>query len=250
VGEEGLTVRRAGGRGPEELRALTLTPRYLDYPEGSCLVTWGKTRVLCAASVLNQVPAFRLGSGGGWVTGEYSMLPGATQPRQPRELTRPRSRTQEIQRLIGRALRAVTDLTALGPRTVVLDCDVLQADGGTRTAAITGAFVALTLALERLRRREVLSRVPLADLVAAVSLGIVGGRLLLDLDYEEDSQAAVDANFVGTGRGRLIEVQATGEGGPFPPERLREMVELALKGINEICALQEAVLAPCLPLPW
>jgi len=243
-------MRRAGGRGREELRPLTLTPHWLDYAEGSCLVSWGKTRVLCAASVLDQVPPFRLGMGGGWVTAQYNMLPRATQPRQPREVDRLRGRTQEIQRLIGRSLRAVTDLKALGPRTVVLDCDVLQADGGTRTAAITGAFVALALALEHLRRRELLITVPLKDQVAAVSLGLVAGQLLLDLDYEEDSQARVDANFVGTGRGSLIEVQATGEAGPFPPGELKNMVDLALKGIKEISAIQEAALVPCLPLPW
>jgi ribonuclease PH len=244
-------MRRAGGRGPEDLRSVTITPGYLDWAEGSALVTWGRTRVLCAASVLEEVPVFRQGTGGGWLTAEYAMLPRATDPRQTRERQGGiRGRTYEIQRLIGRSLRAVVDLQALGPRTAILDCDVLQADGGTRTAAITGALVALALALERLRRQGILPRMPLKDQVAGVSLGLVGGRLLLDLDYEEDSQAAVDANFVATGRGGLIEVQATGEAGPFPPGKLNDMLELALKGLKELFSLQETALAPWLPLPW
>jgi len=243
-------MRRAGTRGPEELRSISISPDYLDYAEGSALITWGRTRILCAATVLDTVPPFRQMTGGGWVTAEYAMLPRATQPRQVREGLPLKGRSQEIQRLIGRALRAVVDLKALGPRTVILDCDVLQADGGTRTAAITGAFVALSLALEGLRRREILDRTPLTDSVAAVSVGLVGGRLLLDLDYEEDSQAAVDANFVGAGKGGLIEVQAAGETGPFHPERLPQMLELAQKGMARLTRIQEAVLAPCLALPW
>lgn len=245
-------MRRAGGRGAEELRQVSILPGYLDFAEGSALVTWGRTRVLCAATVLEQLPPFRQGTGGGWVTAEYAMLPRATDPRQEREaLARGvRGRTFEIQRLIGRSLRAVVDLRALGPRTVVLDCDVLQADGGTRTAAITGAFVALALALEGLRRQDLLPGVPLKDQVAAVSVGLLGGRLLLDLDYEEDSQAAVDANFVGSGRGELIEVQATGEAGPFPAAQLNRMLDLAQQGLKEIARIQEATLSPWLPLPW
>ncbi len=212
----GAEMRRSGGRGPRSLRPVAVTPGYLDFAEGSCLITWGRTRVLCAASVLETVPPFRLATGGGWVTAEYAMLPRSTHSRQEREARRGlvMGRTQEIGRLIGRSLRAAVDLLALGPRTVILDCDVLQADGGTRTAAITGAFVALALALERLRQRDVLANSPVLNQVAAVSVGLVGGRLLLDLDYEEDSQAAVDANFVATGRGELIEVQLTGEAGP------------------------------------
>jgi ribonuclease PH len=245
-------MRRAHGRKLDELRPVTIAPAYLDLAEGSALVTWGRTRVLCAATVLEQVPPFRLNTGGGWVTAEYAMLPRATQPRQARESLTGRvyGRTYEIQRLIGRSLRAVVDLSALGPRTVVLDCDVLQADGGTRTAAITGAFVALCLALEHLRRQDLLTAIPLKDQVAAVSVGLLGGQLLLDLDYDEDSQAAVDANFVATGQGKLVEVQATGEGGPFPADLLPRMVDLALPGIREITRIQEATLAPCLPLPW
>lgn len=245
-------MRRAGGRTPEELRPVSITPGYLDFAEGSALVAWGRTRVLCAATVLETVPPFRQGRGGGWVTAEYAMLPRATTPRQGREglAGGVRGRTAEIQRLIGRALRAVVDLRALGERTVILDCDVLQADGGTRSAAITGAFVALALALERLRRQDLLEDLPLKDQVAAVSVGLVAGRLLLDLDYEEDSQAAVDANVVATGRGDLVEVQASGEGGPFPRTQLEQMLELANLGLKEIARLQEASLAPWLPLPW
>jgi ribonuclease PH len=231
---------------------VAISPGYLDFADGSALVTWGRTRVLCAASVMEQVPPFRQASGGGWVTAEYAMLPRATESRQPREALGARvgGRTLEIQRLIGRSLRAVTDLHTLGARTVILDCDVLQADGGTRTAAITGAFVALALALEKLRRQELVPALPLKDLVAAVSVGLVAGRLLLDLDYEEDSQAAVDANFVATGKGDLVEVQATGEGGPFATARLQEMLDLARIGLKEIHRVQETALKPWLPLPW
>jgi ribonuclease PH len=202
--------------------------------------------------VLEKLPPFRQESGGGWITAEYSLLPRATDTRQEREgLTgKIQGRTYEIQRLIGRSLRAVADLKALGERTVILDCDVLQADGGTRTAAITGAFVALALALEQLRRRELISRLPLNDRVAAVSVGLLAGRLLLDLDYEEDSRALVDANFVATGRGDLVEVQATGEGSPFPAAHLSPMLELAQKGLKELGRIQEETLAPWLPLPW
>ncbi len=244
--------RRAGGRGTDELRDVVIAPAYLDFAEGSALITWGRTRVLCAATVLEKLPPFRQESGGGWITAEYSMLPRATDTRQEREgLTgKIQGRTYEIQRLIGRSLRAVADLKALGERTVILDCDVLQADGGTRTAAITGAFVALALALEQLRRRELISRLPLNDRVAAVSVGLLAGRLLLDLDYEEDSRALVDANFVATGRGDLVEVQATGEGSPFPAAHLSPMLELAQKGLKELGRIQEETLAPWLPLPW
>jgi ribonuclease PH len=231
---------------------VTLTPGYLDFAEGSCLVSWGRTRVLCAASVVEQVPAFRLHRGGGWVTGEYAMLPRATHTRQERESLKGRvgGRTYEISRLLGRALRAVVDLQALGPRTVILDCDVLQADGGTRSAAITGAFVALCLALERVRQRDLIASSPVMHQVAAVSVGLVNGNLLLDLDYDEDSQAAVDANFVATGRGQLIEVQLTGEAGPFPAAELNRMQELAFRGLALLTRLQAETLAPWLPLPW
>ena len=244
-------MRRRGGRSLDRLREVSLTPGYLEFAEGSCLIAWGRTRVLCAATVLETVPPFRLGSGG-WVTGEYAMLPRATHGRMERESRRgaPAGRSQEISRLIGRSLRAAVDLGALGPRTVILDCDVLQADGGTRTASITGAFVALALALEDLRRQGLLSALPLKDQVAAVSVGAGAGQLRLDLDYEEDSQAAVDANFVGTGRGELIEVQLTGEAGPFPAAYLQELLALAQVGLKELFRIQEKALAPWLPLSW
>jgi ribonuclease PH len=245
-------MHRRGGRRPEQLREVALTPDYLDFAEGSCLITWGRTRVLCAATVLETVPPFRLASGGGWVTAEYAMLPRATHGRTERESRRGQlqGRTQEISRLIGRSLRAAVDLAALGPRTVILDCDVLQADGGTRTASITGAFVALALALEGLRRQGALAALPLHDQVAAVSVGAVGSRLILDLDYEEDSQAAVDANFVATGKGELIEVQLSGEAGPFPAAQLPSMLALAQTGLTELCRMQEEALSPWLPLSW
>jgi len=243
---------RSGGRQPHELRPLDITTGYLDFAEGSALVTLGRTRVLCAASVLEEVPPFRRYSGEGWVTAEYAMLPRSTNTRQPREglAIRPRGRSQEIQRLIGRSLRAVVNLAALGERTVILDCDVLQADGGTRSAAIIGAFVALCLALEPLRQKEIFEEIPINDQVAAVSVGLVGGKLLLDLNYEEDSQAQVDANFVATGRGELVEVQATGETGPFPRELLPDMLDLALAGLKKIHRKQEEALRAWLPLPW
>jgi len=245
-------MRRSGGREADALRPVRIEPGYLDFAEGSALVTWGRTRVLCAATVLDQVPPFKQYTGEGWVTAEYAMLPRSTATRQTREglSGRPRGRSQEIQRLIGRALRAVCDLRALGERTVILDCDVLQADGGTRAAAVTGAFVALALALEPLRRREELETLPLTGQVAAVSLGRVAGTLLLDLDYEEDSQAEVDATVVGTGQGELVEVHVAGEGRPFPPELLPQLLELAGRGLTQLFRLQEEVLAPWLPLPW
>jgi ribonuclease PH len=243
---------RSGGRKDHELRPLAIATGYLEFAEGSALVDWGRTRVLCAASVLEEVPLFRRGTGGGWVTAEYAMLPRSTTTRQVREGIggRVRGRSQEIQRLIGRSLRAVMDLSALGDRTVVLDCDVLQADGGTRAAAITGAFVALCLALEPFRKQGIMESLPVKDRVAAVSLGLVGGKLLLDLDYQEDFAARVDANFVGTGQGGLVEVQATGEEGPFSRQLLPDMLDLALAGLADIFRKQEEALAPCLPLPW
>lgn len=245
-------MSRGDGREPDALRPVSIAPNCLDFAEGSALITWGRTRVLCAASVLEQVPPFKQGTGEGWVTAEYAMLPRSTQSRQirEREAGQVRGRSYEIQRLVGRALRAVVDLKALRQRTLVLDCDVLQADGGTRAAAITGAFVALCLALETLRRREGWACLPLKDQVAAVSLGLVDGRLYLDLDYEEDARAQVDANFVATGRGELVEVQASGEGGPFPVSLLTDMTALALKGLRILHRLQEEVLRPWVPLLW
>jgi len=245
-------MRRRSVRADDQLREITITPGYLDFAEGSCLITWGRTRVICAATVTEQVPPFRLHTGGGWVTGEYAMLPRATHPRGDRESLKGRvgGRTLEIQRLIGRSLRAVVDLQALGPRTIVVDCDVIQADGGTRTASITGGFVALCLAAEGLRRQGLVDPTPITEPLAAVSVGLVGGRLLLDLDYDEDSQAQVDANFVATAAGDLIEVQLTGEGGPFPAKHLARMLTLAQGGIKQLTRIQAEVLAPWLPLPW
>ena len=245
-------VIRVDGRQWDQLRPIKVTPGVQEFADGSVLIEMGRTRVLCAASLQQRVPPHVFGTGTGWVTAEYAMLPRSTGTRQPREglSGRVRGRSQEIQRLIGRSLRAVVDLRALGERTVILDCDVLQADGGTRAAAITGAFVALCLALEPLRRREILTDLPVTDQVAAVSLGLVDGRLLLDLDYDEDSRAALDANVVGTGRGGLVELQAAGEGGPFPRDTLTPLLDLAQAGLQKIFRIQEDVLRPWLPLPW
>jgi ribonuclease PH len=224
---------------------VVITANYLRHAEGSALIALGLTRVLCAASVEESVPPFLRGSGRGWVTAEYGMLPRSTHTRSEREATRGRigGRTHEIQRLIGRSLRAVTDLTALGERSIWIDCDVIEADGGTRTAAITGAYVALALALEKLRARGVLERVPLVDTVAAVSVGIVGRRVCLDLAYAEDSRAEVDMNVVMTGRGRFVEVQGTAEGTAFTPAQLAAMTGLAAQGIERLVAAQRAALA-------
>jgi ribonuclease PH len=229
-------VSRSDGRRPDELRALVLEPNWLEQPHGSVLLSQGKTKVLCTASIEDGVPRWLVGRGRGWLTAEYSLLPGSTGERTQREASRGRQggRTVEIQRLIGRALRSVTDFDALGERTLWLDCDVLQADGGTRCAAICGAYVAARLALERFGLSKALS-----DSVAAVSVGVVGGEPLLDLDYAEDSSAEVDMNVVMTGDRRLVEVQATAEQEPFSRERLDELLELAALGIEELAAAQE-----------
>ncbi len=229
-------MSRSDGRRPDELRALVLEPNWLEQPHGSVLLSQGKTKVLCTASIEDGVPRWLVGRGRGWLTAEYSLLPGSTGERTQREASRGRQggRTVEIQRLIGRALRSVTDFDALGERTLWLDCDVLQADGGTRCAAICGAYVAARLALERFGLSKALS-----DSVAAVSVGVVGGEPLLDLDYAEDSSAEVDMNVVMTGDRRLVEVQATAEQEPFSRERLDELLELAALGIEELAAAQE-----------
>jgi ribonuclease PH len=237
-------------RAEHALRDLSLEPGWAPHAEGSCLIATGGTRVLCSASVLDEVPAWREKSGAGWVTGEYGMLPRSTHTRRARERDGAGGRTMEIQRLIGRALRAVTDLGTLGPRTVIVDCDVLQADGGTRTAAITGGCVALALALGRLVEKGALPSTPLAGLVGAVSVGLVEGRILMDLDYREDSRAQVDMNVVATEDGRLVEVQGTAEGNPFSREALDGLTDLALEGIRELIEAQRRVLAgfpPALP---
>jgi len=233
-------VTRPSGRGSEELREISYELDYLRWAEGSVLFSMGETRVLCAATFEPEVPRFLRGSGKGWVTAEYSMLPRATQERTPREVSkgRPSGRTQEIQRLIGRSLRAVTDLSAMGEGMVVVDCDVLQADGGTRTASITGGYIALARAIGSLRERGAIASDPLKGSVAAVSVGLVDGEAALDLDYDEDSRAEVDFNVVMTHDGRLVEVQGTAEGEPFSREALDGMLDLAHKGIERLSDVQ------------
>ncbi|HVL34000.1 MAG TPA: ribonuclease PH [Actinomycetota bacterium] len=235
-------MKRADGRGPEDLRDLRLTRRFQPNPAGSCLIELGATRVVCAATVEEDVPRWMRGAGKGWVTAEYSMLPSSTAERSPREIKsgRPSGRTQEIQRLIGRSLRAVTDMEALGERSIIVDCDVLVADGGTRTASITGAYVALAEAIQSLGLR-----VPkvLVTEVAAVSVGVIGGVPVLDLDYSEDAGAEVDMNVVMTGAGGLVEVQGTAEGAPFDRDLLDRMLDLATAGIGRLVEAQRATLA-------
>ena len=239
------TFRRASGRAPADLRPVTIETGVMKYAEGSALIEMGDTRVLVAASVENRVPHWLRDSGRGWVTGEYAMLPRATNRRTTREVSRgrPSGRTSEIQRLIGRSLRAVVDFQALGERTVTVDCDVLQADGGTRTASITGAYVALVSACARLLLTGDIDRWPLTGGVAAVSVGVVDGRPLLDLEYVEDSSAEVDMNVVATHDGRIIEIQGTGEERAFSRDELDTLVDLALAGVGDLAGQQEAVLA-------
>ena len=234
---------RVDERAAADLRPTKLTPHYVMHAEGSVLVEAGHTRVICTASVEERVPPFLRGSGKGWVTAEYGMLPRSTSTRSARESSKGRvgGRTQEIQRLIGRSLRAVTRLTDLGERTIWIDCDVIQADGGTRTASITGGFVALVLALHTLREKGVLARLPIDDYVAAISVGIVDGRALADLAYEEDSRAEVDMNVVKTGAGRYIEVQGTAEGAPFDHTQLEELLALAGAAIDRLVAMQRDI---------
>ncbi|MCS7101272.1 MAG: ribonuclease PH [Burkholderiaceae bacterium] len=240
-----MSLARAGNRRADEMRPVRLTRGYTRHAEGSVLVEFGDTRVLCTASVDDTVPPFRKGSGQGWVTAEYGMLPRATATRTEREAARGRQggRTQEIQRLIGRSLRAVVDLAALGERSIVVDCDVLQADGGTRTAAITGAFVAVHDALTWLRSRGAIDTLPVRDFVAAVSVGLRAGEALLDLDYAEDSGCDTDMNVVMTGSGHLVEVQGTAEGRPFTLAEMERMLLLARRGIERLIAAQRAALA-------
>lgn len=226
----------------DALRPLALEPGWSPYAEGSCLIATGQTRVLCTASVDESVPAWREASGRGWVTAEYGMLPRSTHSRRARERDGVKGRTQEIQRLIGRSLRSVTDLSALGPRTITLDCDVLQADGGTRTASITGAFVALELACRHLVAKGLLERSPVREGVAAVSVGIVDGVPRLDLDYVLDRDAQVDMNVVATASGRLVEVQGTAEGDPFTRAEHDRLLDLALGGIDRLLRAQREVL--------
>ena len=236
--------QRCNKRKNDELRPVTIDVGYLRHTPASVMVEFGNTKVLCAASIDEKVAPFLKGTGKGWVTAEYSMLPMSTQTRQTRESARGKigGRTHEIQRLIGRSLRAVTDLSALGERTICIDCDVIQADGGTRTASVTGAFVALVELFKEMNRSEQLDKIPVRDYVAALSVGIVEGAALLDLDYEEDSHAEVDMNFVMTGGGLFIEVQGTAEQAPFNQDRLDEMTALAKDGIDRIITLQREAL--------
>ena len=233
-------MSRPSGRAVDQLRAVTLEPQVSKYAEGSCLAKFGDTHVLCTASIDEKVPPFLRNTGSGWVTAEYGMLPRSTHTRSDREAARGKQsgRTQEIQRLIGRSLRAVTDLKGLGERQIKIDCDVIQADGGTRTAAITGSYVALHLALRKLVDAKVIPALPLRDQVAAISCGIYRGVPVLDLEYVEDSEADADANFVLTASGRLVEIQATAETTPFAEEGFAELLKLARKGIGELVRLQ------------
>ena len=235
---------RPSGRAPDALRPVTLEPGFAKYAEGSCLARFGDTHVLCTASVEERVPPFLRNTGRGWVTAEYGMLPRSTHTRTDREAARGRQsgRTQEIQRLIGRSLRAVTDLAALGERQIRIDCDVLQADGGTRTAAITGSYVALYQAVAKFVSAGVVAAMPLRDSVAAISCGVVEGTPVLDLDYAEDSTAETDANFVLTGSGGIVEIQATAEGAPFDDASFARMIALARAGVAELTRQQRAAL--------
>jgi ribonuclease PH len=237
-------VARPDGRAADELRPVRITPDFITQAEGSVLIETGLTRVIVTATVDDGVPSFLKGTGKGWVTGEYGMLPRATEERTPRESAKGRQsgRTLEIQRMIGRTLRSVTDLKALGERTVWLDCDVIQADGGTRTASVTGAFVALALALERMKAAGILREVPLIDSLAATSVGIVNEQLLLDLVYDEDSRAQVDMNVVMTGSGNFVEVQATAEGRPYTNQELQQLLDLAAGGIRQLREKQQDLL--------
>jgi ribonuclease PH len=235
-----MALTRTAGRTPEDIRSLTIEPHFSPYAEGSCLICVGNTHVICTASVDEKVPPFLRGAGRGWVTAEYGMLPRATHSRMDREAARGKQsgRTQEIQRLIGRSLRAIIDLEKLGERQIKIDCDVIRADGGTRTASITGAWVALSLAVEDLMQKGLITAMPLRDQVAAISCGLVTGEALADLDYNEDSNAETDANFVLTASGGIVEIQGTAEQYPFSESQLMEMMALAKKGCQQLFEVQ------------
>ncbi len=237
---------RMNGRKPDELRPVRIIRNYIKHAEGSVLIQLGETKVICTATLEDKVPLFLRNQGRGWITAEYAMLPRSTKTRSTRESTQGRvgGRTHEIQRLIGRSLRAVMDLSLIGERTFWIDCDVIQADGGTRTASITGAYVALVDAVEYLRKEVSIPRDPIIDSVAAISIGVVDGQTFLDLNYEEDSKAEVDCNFVMTGRGRFIEIQGTAEGQPFSKESFEKMMAMAAQGIDKLTAIQHQVLNP------
>ena len=234
-------ITRDGQRDAGDLRKIKITKDYIKFAEGSCLVEFGNTKVICTATVEDGVPPFLRGKGEGWVTSEYGMIPRSCKTRVPREASRGKQsgRTQEIQRLVGRSLRSVVDLKKLGERTLWIDCDVVQADGGTRTASITGSFVALIEALNGLKKSGVITEIPVSDYVAAVSVGIVEGKLMLDLDYSEDSGAQVDMNIVMTSKGKIVEIQGTAEDEPFSEEELNKMLSLGKRGIKEIIAVQK-----------
>jgi len=234
-------MSRPSGRSSSQIREVKVTKNYITHPMGSVLFQMGGTRVLCSASVDNKVPSFLRDKGQGWVTAEYSMLPSSTHTRTSRESSRGKvtGRTQEIQRLIGRSLRSIIDLEKLGERTVWIDCDVIQADGGTRCASITGAFIALMLAMKKLKKEKAIKEIPVRDYVAAISVGIVGGKNYLDLDYDEDSDADVDMNIIKTGNGGFVEIQGTAEREPFTDKQMKEMLALADKGIKELVAIQK-----------
>lgn len=234
---------RPDGRANDELRPVKLELSYLDHAEGSCLATAGKTRVLCAASVETRVPPFLVGSGSGWITAEYALLPRSTHQRTAREVDRPRSRSQEIKRFIGRSLRAVCDMSALGERQIVIDCDVIQADGGTRTLALTGGFCALAQACRRLLERGDIKKSPIIEPIAGTSVGKVKGELVVDLCYAEDSQAEMDMNLALTRSGRIVEIQATAERMPFTFDELVRLHDLAAQAIGRLSALQDTALA-------
>ena len=232
-------MSRADGRNPDQLRKIKITKNFVKHAEGSCLIECGLTRVICTASVEENVPPFLKGKGTGWVTAEYGMLPRSTDTRMKREKTLTSGRTLEIQRLIGRSLRGVVDLKQLGERTVKIDCDVIQADGGTRTASITGGFIALALALGKIKKQNLIDRVPLTDYVAAVSVGIYKGQPLLDLNYEEDSRADMDMNVVMVGSGKFVEVQGTAEKKPFSKKEMDHLLDLAENGIRQLIVVQK-----------
>ncbi|MBI5024796.1 MAG: ribonuclease PH [Candidatus Omnitrophica bacterium] len=231
-------MSRVDGRNPDQLRKIKITKNFVKHAEGSCLIECGLTRVICTASVEESVPPFLKGKGTGWVTAEYGMLPRSTDTRMRREKTLTSGRTLEIQRLIGRSLRGVIDLKQLGERTVKIDCDVIQADGGTRTASITGGFIALALALDKIKKQNLIDRAPLTDYVAAVSAGIYKGQPLLDLNYEEDSCADMDMNVVMVGSGKFVEVQGTAERAPFSRQQMDKLLNLAAQGIRELIKMQ------------
>ena len=237
-------MTRLNGRRSDELRKLKITKNYIKYAEGSCLIEAGETKVITTATIENTVPPFLRGKGTGWITAEYGMIPRSCKTRVQREASKGKlgGRTMEIQRLIGRSLRSVTDMAKIGERTIWIDCDVIQADGGTRCASITGSFVSVLLALEKMRKEGAIQEIPVSDYVAAVSVGMLGGHTVLDLDYSEDSTADVDMNIIMTGDGRFVEIQGTAEKEPFKQEDMNKLINLAKKGINELIGAQKKIL--------